>query len=196
MIFGLQGTLEHLTGLSGTALLVLLIAFSLALAFAGRRLVKALAFITGGLVVGSIGVSLASSYLAGMGNLGALIGGVLGFLVGGFIGLALVYFGIGIGIGYFGYIIAASFVSNSLIPIAAGIVLFLLGIFLANKILSVATSVLGGILMFEVVSSLGAGDVLSLILALGVALFGIWVQTRQKGQYSQKAPPIQAPNTV
>lgn len=196
MIFGLQAIMEHPTGLTGTTLLFLLIVLSIALALAGRRLVRALAFITGGLAIGSIGVSLTAAYLPGTGNFGALLGGAVGVFVGGFIGLAMVYFGIGIGIGYLGYVIASSLVSNHTILLAVGIVLFVAGVFLASKILSVATSILGGILIYNVLSSLGAEFVLSSFLGAGIALFGIWVQMWSESRYSQRAPPIQAGNAT
>ncbi len=192
MIFGVEGMLTHLTGLSGTTLLLLLFVLSLALAFVGRKLVKVLAFIVAGLVIGSIAASLATAYLPSFGSLGALLGGVAGFVVGGFVGLTLVYLGIGIGIGYLGYYIASTLVSTELVSIIVGIVFFAVGVLLANRILSVATALLGGILLYEVLGAFGIGFIVSAALAIGVGVLGVWVQSMERSGYSQKAPPIQS----
>lgn len=191
MIFGLQGMLAHLTGLSGTTLLLLLVVLSMVLVFAGRKLVKALAFIMSGLVVGSIGASLVTSYISGTGSIGGVLGAIIGFFVGGFIGLALIYLGIGIGIGYLGYEITVTYVPSEIISIIVGIVFFALGVILANKILSIATSVLGGTLLYEVLTNFGAGFIVSLSLAAWVGLLGMWIQTIESRSQAKKTAPMQ-----
>lgn len=185
--------LAQWTGLSGTAVFLLLLALSLALVFAGGRLVKGLAFIVGGLVMGSVGASLATTYLTTLGSVRTLLGGVVGFLLGGFSGLALVYFGIGVGIGCVGYEIANSLSASEIISVAAGFVFFAIGFLVASKIISVATAVLGAIIFYDL-SSPSLGPIASATFALVVGILGILVQSSQRIPHFKKLQPTPTQN--
>ena len=170
MLAVLQGQVP--TWLLSLALLVI----SLVLIFAGRSVVKAIAFFVVGLVGAAIGGALAAQYLAGAGDLGTLVGFLLGFAIGGLIGVVVVMVGIGVVLGYGAYTVTQQFVSGSTIPLVAGFVFFLVGIALYNKILGLVTAVAGGFLLFDVLIDYGAGSTLSLVVAAALTLGGIWVQ--------------------
>ncbi len=173
--FAVHHVLGNFAGIPDTFLAVLLLFLSLALIFAGKSLAKALAFLVTGAVVGAIGAIFGTMFL---GILGTILGGVVGFLVGGLIGIMLLELGIGVALGYFGYTVAHSYFGGITIPIVIGIALFVVGIVLADRILSVATVVLGGVLLFDVMLSLGTGAALATLVSVVVSLAGLWVQNR------------------
>ncbi len=158
------------------ALLLSMLVVSLVLIFAGRTVVKVVAFFAVGLVGASIGGSLATQYLAGSGSLGVLLGVILGFVMGGLFGVVLVMLGIGLVIGYGAYVLTQEFVTGDLIPLAAGFVFFLVGIALYNKILGLVTALAGGLLLFDVLTAYGMDPTLSIVLAGAAAVAGLWVQ--------------------
>ncbi len=158
------------------ALLLSMLVVSLALIFAGRKVVKVFAFLMVGLIGASIGGVLAAQYLAGAGSLGALLGVLIGFVLGGLIGVALVAVGIGLAIGYAAYLLAQGFVSSTTIPLIVGLVFFIVGVALYNRILGIITALAGGLLFFDVLTLYGLSPTLSIVLAAVVTLAGIWVQ--------------------
>ena len=158
------------------ALLLSMLVVSLILIFAGRTVVKILAFLVVGLIGASIGGVLAAQYLTGIGSLGTLIGVLLGFVVGGLLGLMLVHVGIGLAIGYAAYVLTADLVSSTTIPLIVGFVFFIVGLALYNKILSFVTALAGGLLLFDVLQLYGLDTILSLVIAGAMTLAGIWVQ--------------------
>jgi ABC-type antimicrobial peptide transport system permease subunit len=158
------------------ALLLSMLVVSLVLIFAGRAVVKVVAFFAVGLIGASIGGSLAAQYLVGSGSLGVLLGVILGFVLGGMIGVVAVMIGIGVILGYGAYILAGQFVSGYTIPLVVGFVFFLVGIALYNKILGLVTAVAGAFLLFDVLTTYGFDPTLSMVLAGAAALAGIWVQ--------------------
>jgi hypothetical protein len=166
--------LGYFSGLPATVTILLIVALSLALAFFGRDLIQVLAFIVTGLIVGVIGAQLGLQYL---GTVGEVIGGVGGFFLGGLLGVLLVIVGIGIALGYLSYSVTYAVVGNEIIAIIAGGVLFIAGIILANQILSIATALLGGLILFDLMTYVGMGFVLSGIIAVAVAIAGAYVQT-------------------
>jgi hypothetical protein len=156
--------------------LLALLAVSLVLIFAGRSVVKVIAFFVVGLIGAAIGGALAAQFLAGAGDLGTLLGVLLGFAIGGLIGVVLVMVGIGVVLGYGAYAVTQHFVSGNIIPLIVGFVFFLVGIALYNKILGLVTAVAGGFLLFDVLIAYGAGSTLSLVIAAALTLAGVWVQ--------------------
>ena len=163
----------YFAGLPDIFLAVLLLFVSLALIFAGRQLAKALAFIVTGVVVASIGATIGGGFL---GIFGAILGATAGFLVGGLIGVMLLELGIGIALGYVGYSVSHAYLGGQLLPLLIGVILFVVGIALANKILEVATVVLGGVLLFDVMIAIGSSYGMALIVSIAVSLLGLWVQ--------------------
>jgi hypothetical protein len=158
------------------ALLLSLLVVSLALVFAGRKIVKVLAFLVVGLIGASIGGILAAQYLTSMGSLGTLLVVLAGFLLGGLIGLLLVAVGIGLAVGYGAYILTTTFVSGTTVPLIVGFVFFIIGVALYGRILGIITALAGGLLLFDVLTLYGLSSPLSIALAVVVTLAGIWVQ--------------------
>jgi hypothetical protein len=153
-----------------------LLGVSLVLIFAGRSVVKVIAFLVVGLIGASIGGTLAAQYLVGSGDLGTLLGVILGFAIGGLIGVVLVMVGIGVVLGYGAYLLIQEFVSGNIIPLVVGFVFFLVGVALYDRILSLVTALAGGFLLFDILVGYGAGSTLSLVVAAALTLAGIWVQ--------------------
>lgn len=156
--------------------LLALLAVSLVLIFAGRSVVKVIAFFVVGLIGAAIGGALAAQFLPGAGDLGTLLGVVLGFAIGGLLGVVLVMVGIGLVLGYGAYAVTQQFISGNIIPLIVGFIFFLVGIALYNKILGLLTAVAGGFLLFDVFIAYGAGSTLSIVVAAALTLAGIWVQ--------------------
>jgi len=165
-----------LSPVPATALLLAMLVVSLILIFAGRTVVKVIAFLAVGLVGASIGGALAAQYLVGSGSLGVLLGVILGFVVGGLFGVVAVMLGIGVVLGYGAYLLTQQFVSGEIIPLVVGVVFFVLGIALYDSILGLVTAVAGAFLLFDVLTAYGMDPTLSLVLAGAAALAGIWVQ--------------------
>jgi len=158
------------------ALLLSMLAVSLVLIFAGRTVVKVLAFLVVGLIGASIGGELAAQYLTGVGSPGTVLGVVLGFVLGGLLGVMLVAVGIGLAIGYAAYMLTADLVSGSTVPLIVGFIFFIVGLALYNKILSFVTAVAGGLLLFDVLELYGLDPTVSVIVAGVLTVLGIWVQ--------------------
>ncbi len=158
------------------ALLLALFAGSLLLIFAGRTVVKVIAFLVVGVIGASIGGELAARYLTSIGSLGTLLGALIGFLLGGLIGVALVAVGIGVVIGYAAYLLARGIVSGTTIPLIAGIFFFILGVALYGRILGFITALAGGLLLFDVLTIYGLDSTLSIVITAGLTLAGIWIQ--------------------
>ncbi len=165
-----------LSAVPAWALLLVLLVVSLTLIFAGRKVVKVIAFLVVGLIGASIGGILGAQYLMGAGDLGTLLGVLLGFFIGGLIGVVLVAVGIGLAVGYAAYILTRGFVSGTTIPLIVGFVFFIVGVALYGRILGLITALAGGLLLFDVLTMYGLGPTLSTILAALVTLAGIWVQ--------------------
>jgi len=158
------------------ALLLSMLVVSLILIFAGRTVVKVLAFLVVGLIGASIGGELAAQYLTGTGSLGAVLGVVVGFVLGGILGVMLVAVGIGLAIGYAAYVLTADLVSGTTVPLIVGFIFFIVGLALYNKILSFVTAVAGGLLLFDVLELYGLDPTVSVIVAGVLTVLGIWVQ--------------------
>jgi hypothetical protein len=171
---------NQLAAITGTlpagALLLSLLAVSLLLAFAGRTIIKVIAFLVVGLVGAGVGVLLAAQYLAAWGTAGTLLGVLGGFVVGGLIGVLAVALGIGLAIGYAAYLLTTTLVSGTTIPLIVGFVFFIVGVALYNRILGLVTALAGGLLLFDVLTMYGLGPLPSMLFAALVAVAGLYVQ--------------------
>jgi hypothetical protein len=154
---------------------LLLVVLALVLVFAGRRLLKLLAF----LAAGSVGFWLGGLLAAQFAGPFALVAGIVGFVVLGLLGVLLVEFAIAIALGYVGYYLVGAFVGPSIVAIAVGIVCFAVALILRNKILSVVSAFLGGALLFEGLVIFGIFPLLAGAVALVVAIVGAWYQTKR-----------------
>ncbi len=174
-----------LNGVPGWALLLALLAVSLLLIFAGRTIVKVLAFLVVGLIGAGIGGMLGAQYLTSLGSAGALLGIVLGFVLGGLLGIALVAVGIGLAVGYGAYLLSLDFVSSMTVAVIVGIVFFIVGVALYGRILTLVTALAGGLLLFDVLRMYGLGQTVSIVLAAVVTLGGIYVNYRPRSKATQ-----------
>ena len=89
---------DLLKGVPSWPLILAMLVVSLLLIFAGRKVVKALAFLVVGLIGASIGGEFAAHYLGSLGSFGTILGVLIGFVAGGLIGLLLVRVGIGLAV--------------------------------------------------------------------------------------------------
>src|SRR5579875_2622387 len=141
---------------SEVLLLIILLALSLLLMFAGRSIIKAIVFIAAGLV-------------------GALVGAVIGAIILGLIGL-----GIGVISGYFAYELLRILGLPFIVSLFFGFIFFIVGLLLTNRFLELATAIAGGFIFFSVASSLGLPFYISFIAAFVLAALGYFSQIRSK----------------
>ncbi|MCS7133239.1 MAG: hypothetical protein NZ921_00360 [Candidatus Caldarchaeum sp.] len=161
----------------GPMAFVLLVVVALALIFFGRKLAKFLAF----LAAGAATALLAATYLPQyVGQPLTPVVALVGFVVGGLIGLFVLRLGMGLAFGILGYNFAVGLGSDFIIGVVAGLALFIVGVFLSDKIISGITALLGGLLLVQLVTALGAPLLLSIPLAAVLVVAGFFVQTRQK----------------
>ena len=173
----IPGEFSHLlNGLPTWPLFVVMLVVSLLLIFAGRKVVKALAFLVVGLIGASIGGILGAQYLTSLGVFGNLLGILIGFFVGGLMGIVLVALGIGVAVGYGAYLLTLDVLSSRTAALVVGIVFFIIGLALYGKILSLVTAVAGGFLLYDALRLYSLNPVVSIVLAAVIALAGIFVQ--------------------
>lgn len=160
---------------------LLLMVISLALMFAGRKVIKVLAFLAVGLVIGAAGALFGTFVL---GFLGTLVGGIIGFILGGLLSLALLPVGIGFGAGLIAYDLTLALVHSFIFAIVIGIIFFGIGVALSSKVLSLAAAIFGGLLFFEAITFFGSPILVSAILTILLATTGFWIQDRGRKQWS------------
>jgi len=166
--------------------LLALLAISLVLIFAGRKLVKLVVFLAVGIAGATIGGILAAQFLSPGGE---LLGVLIGFIAGGLLGVGLISMGIGIAVGYAAYLLALDLAISPTIAAITGVTFFIVGLALSGKILTLATAVVGGLLLFNVLTSYGLGPSVSTAVAALLTLMGLWVQMgkrRHAGQPSNQ----------
>jgi hypothetical protein len=173
---------QLLNGLPPWPLFLVLLVISLLLIFAGRKVVKALAFLVVGLIGASVGGSLGAQYLSSLGWLGSLLGLLLGFFAGGLLGLFLVRVGIGLAVGYAAYLLTLDVVSSETAAFVVGVVFFVVGMVLYNKILTLVTAVAGGFLLYDALTFYIDPGV-AVVFAVLVTLFGLWMDLRHRRRH-------------
>jgi hypothetical protein len=173
-----------MTHVSGDLLFLFLLVVSLALIFAGGTLAKVLAFIVVGLVGAVFGGVLVAQYISPQWD---LVGIFLGFVVGGLLGMALLPLGVGLVVGYAGYLLALGFGLSSTLALVAGVVFFIIGLVLSGKILKVVTAVAGGFLLFNVLVYFGLSPLVSTLVAAALTLSGLWVQLSSRRRVTKPA---------
>jgi hypothetical protein len=168
-----------LSGLGGVVFAVILLALSLVLMFAGKSLAKGLAFLVVGLAGAAFGLAAGGLIL---GAIGAIIGGVVGFVVGGLIGLLLLNVGMGLVLGYFGYLATRDLTHVFVLAVAVGIILFFVGVIISSKLLELVTSVVGGFILYGVLIFFGVAPLYATVVSLVLAIVGLSVQLRKRGR--------------
>ena len=155
------------------AILLGLLGLSLVLIFAGSALVKVVAFIVVGLAGATFGGALAAHFLAPSWE---FLGILLGFVLGGLVGVALIAIGIGFAAGYAAYLVTLDLALGQTAALLAGVIFFVVGLALSGKILSVGTAIVGGLILFNVLTYYGFGSPMATVIAAALTLFGLWVQ--------------------
>jgi len=170
------------SGAGGEVYAIILFALSLALMFDGRSIIKGLAFFVVGLAGATFGLAAGGLVL---GVIGAAIGAVLGFLVGGAIGLLLVDVGMGLALGYFGYLATRDLTNVFVLAVGVGIVLFFVGVAISSKLLELVTAVLGGVVLYGVLVFFGVAPPYAGVVSLVLAAGGFYVQLmkRRRGEH-------------
>ena len=167
-------------------LVLTLLAMSFILIFAGRTLVKVVAFLVVGFVGAAFGGTLAVQYLPPQWT---LIGVLLGFLSGGLLGVALLPLGVGLAVGYAGYLFALDLALGPTAVLIAGIVSFVVGVLLSGKVLGVATAIVGGLLLFDVLSRYaGFSLTTATVVAALMTVVGLWIQLTPDRRLTQPPP--------
>lgn len=166
-----------LSGFGGVAYAAILALVALALMFSGRSIIKGLAFLVVGLAGAAFGAAVAGGLL---GVVGAVIGVVVGFLVGGAIGLLLVDVGMGLALGYFGYLVTRDLTNAFVLAVVVGVILFVVGVAISSKLLDLVTAVLGGIIFYGVLAFFGVPEVYAAVVSLVLAVIGLSVQIRSR----------------
>jgi hypothetical protein len=166
-----------LSGFSGSVFAILLFGLSLALMFYGRSIIKGLAFLAVGFAGAAFGLAVGGTLL---GVVGAIIGGALGFLVGGAVGLFLVNVGMGLALGYFGYLATRDLTNVFVLAVVVGIVLFFVGVAVSSKLLDLATAILGGVILDGVLTFFGVSPPYAAAISLVLAAVGFYFQFRSR----------------
>jgi hypothetical protein len=177
-VFATGNFLPHaLSGFGGSLFAVILALVALGLMFSGRSIIKGLAFLVVGLAGAAFGLAVGGAFL---GVIGAVIGGVLGFLVGGAIGLLLVHVGMGLALGYFGYVVTRDLTSLFALAVVVGIILFVVGLAIASKLMELVTAVLGGVIFDVVLVFFGVPPLYAAVVSVLLAALGFSVQFRNR----------------
>ncbi|MDG6900686.1 MAG: hypothetical protein JRM80_01805 [Nitrososphaerota archaeon] len=165
-------------------LLVALLGASLILIFAGRTLAKIVAFLAVGLVGAAFGGAIAAQYLA---PAWSIIGVLLGFVIGGMLGVALLSVGMGLLVGYVAYILALDLALGPTVALITGVAFFIVGVILSGRLLTLATAVFGGLLLFDVLTRYGFEPMLATLVAAALTLIGLYVQLAPSRRLTQPA---------
>ncbi len=162
---------------------IVLFIVSLALIFAGRRIIRVIAFFAVGLVVAAIGAAALGLFL---GIFGILLGGFLGFILGGILSLLLLPLAIGIGLGVIAYNLTQTLVHIPLFAFIVGAIFFIVGVILSSKLLALATAVFGALILFNVLIFFGVPSILSAPAVIVLGALGFWVQGAFSHPYGSK----------
>lgn len=181
---------------AGEALIALVVA--LALIFAGRFLIRAIAFLAVGFAFAILAATFGSTVL---GVVGFVLGGIFGFIVGGVLSLFLLPLAIGLGMGLVAYRLSQLFFHIYPLSIVLGVIFFVVGLALSMKLLALASVVFGSLLLFDTLSFFHIPPLLGLLVVVLMGIIGFWVQDgfESKGQagskfnsWSRNAPPQSA----
>lgn len=170
----MSGFFPHiLSGFGGAVFAIIFLALSLILMFYGRSAAKALAFLVAGLAGAAFGLAAGGLLL---GVIGAVFGGLAGFVVGGVIGLVLVHIGMGLALGYFGYLAIRDLTHVIAFAVVVGIFLFLVGVAISSKLLELVTAILGGVILYGVMVFFGVPPLYAAAVSFALAAAGFFVQ--------------------
>ncbi len=158
-----------------TAAPVLLI-IGVALALYGRRFVKILVFLAGGVVGAATGFALVGSFLKGT---SPYLGALVGFVALGLISYGLIRLAFGLITAGIAFYLTRLFVSSIFIVIIVAIVGFIIGMLLFNAYLSTATAIGGGGMVWYALQVLGLNSTLAMLGGIAVMVIGMYYQFKQ-----------------
>ena len=171
-----------ISGFGGLVFAVILLVVSLGLIFAGRSLIKGLSFLVVGLAGAAAGLAAGGLLL---GWIGAAFGALVGFIVGGMIGVLLLHVGMGLALGYFGFLATRDLSHSFLVAVAVGVVLFFVGVAISTKLMELVTAAIGGVILYEVLLFFALAPSYAGLVSLVLAAAGFCVQEtkRRRGQH-------------
>ena len=160
----------------GVASGIILIVLGLAVAFLGRKLVKVVFFLIGGVIGALLALIIAPMFLAPPYT---YLLAIVGFVIAGLIFYLLLPFGAGLLAGVATFLLLRGFVDLILAVILALIALIVV-VILFNKILSVATAFLGSLIFVVGLGQVGVvlPEFLQLILIALITVLGSIVQLK------------------
>jgi hypothetical protein len=177
-------------GFPDVLLVLILLGVAMALIFAGKSVIKVLAFAFVGLVGASVGAGIGVSW----GPPGVLLGAVLGFAVGGVLGLVALAVGVGIALGYVAYHVSLFVAGTETVALLAGVVFFVVGLALSGKILTVVSSVLGALILLDVMLAFNIVPEAGVVVSGIAAVAGVVYQNRSRARYQGAATTSPAGN--
>jgi len=174
------------------------LAIALALIFAGRYIIKVIAFIGVGIAFASAAAALGAVIL---GILGLVLGGMVGFFIGGILSLFLLPLAIGVASGFIAYDLMQLFFHLYPVSIIVGVIFFVIGLVFSMKFLTLATATFGALLLFDVLVFFHFPPLIGLVISFLMGVIGFWTQDgfERKGpqgtkfsSWSRNPPPTSA----
>ncbi|MBM3898206.1 MAG: hypothetical protein FJ358_06770 [Thaumarchaeota archaeon] len=153
----------------------LLLIVGLTLAFFGRKFVKTLVFLAGGLAGAAAGFAIDSLILGGA---LALVGAIVGFVVVGVIAYVVARVALGVALAAACFFLVRAIIPNTAIALFVALIGLILGIIAFNKFLSFATAVTGGLIVAHALQ-VYTFNLLALAVGILIMVVGGLVQSRQ-----------------
>jgi len=162
---------------------VLALVVALALIFAGRYIIRGLAFIAIGFVFAAAGATFGTVIL---GFVGTVLGAFIGFVLGGLLSFVLLPLAIGIATGLLAFNLAQALFHVYLLSLILGIVFFCVGVVISTKLLALATAFFGSLLLFEAMIYFNVSPFIAAATAVVMGAIGFWVQGGFKSRQAAK----------
>ncbi|MCL7384055.1 MAG: hypothetical protein LZ167_02975 [Thaumarchaeota archaeon] len=174
MILQLNVNLQSIESLPAIIFLIL----GLILVFYGRKLVKIITFIVGGI----IGAILIYEYIIPWLKISEpfnYIVAFLGFIISGVLAIALIHLLGAVIAGYLTYRFVNPYFQDWMPPLIIAVIVFAVVLVLFNKLLSIGTAVLGAILVsYSINIFISLGTIASLIIIIVLAIAGAYYQLK------------------
>jgi len=174
MILQLNVNLQSIDSLLAIIFLIL----GLILVFYGRKLVKIVTFIVGG-IVGAISIYEYIIPWLKISEPFNYIIALLGFIISGVLAVALIHLLGAVIAGYLAYRFVNPYFQDWMLPLIIAVIAFVVVLILFNKLLSIGTAVLGGILVsYSINIFISLGIIVSFIIIIVLAIAGAYYQLK------------------
>ena len=174
MILQLNVNLQSIDSL----LAIVFIILGLILVFYGRKLVKIVTFIVGGIV----GAILIYEYIIPWLKISEpfnYIIALLGFIISGVLAITLIHLLGAVIAGYLAYRFVNPYFQDWMLPLVIAVIAFVVVLILFNKLLSIGTAVLGAILVsYSINIFISLGITVSFIIIIVLAIAGAYYQLK------------------